>query len=124
MTSDGARTFDYDQASLLAKIKLVKDGEAAAIAYLHNAWGQRVFKGEPTPETLAANQSDLGTDFVAWLKKNFQWLYESAQASTSIGTAFTYGDGPLPEWALLGEKRRCTYQNSVASIDRKARTLW
>jgi YD repeat-containing protein len=44
MTSDGLRTFEYDEARRLAKVKIVKDGEAATVEYLHNALGQRVFK--------------------------------------------------------------------------------
>ncbi|MES2280545.1 MAG: RHS repeat-associated core domain-containing protein, partial [Pseudomonadota bacterium] len=119
LTFDGSRSFDYDEANRLAKIRLTNEGEAAAIAYLHNAWGQRVFKGEPTPETLAANQTDLGTDFIAWLKTNFKWLYESAQANTSVGTAYTYGDGPLPEWALLGE-----YDNGSATGKGRSEYIW
>ncbi len=116
---DGLRGFDYDEANRLAKIRLTNGGEAAAIAYMHNAWGQRVFKGEPTPETLAANQTDLGVDFVAWLKSNFSWLYEDARANTSVGTAYTYGDGQLPEWALMGE-----YDNGSATGKGRSEYLW
>jgi len=47
LTSDGGRVFDYDSANRLAQVKLHHYGEEAAIAYLHNAQGQRVFKGEP-----------------------------------------------------------------------------
>ena len=47
----GASSSSIDSARsasrCLSKGKANKDGEAAAINYLHNAQGQRVFKGEP-----------------------------------------------------------------------------
>lgn len=74
LTSDGLRTFEYDTANRLAKVKILKDGEAASIKYLTNALGQQVFKSEPKPDQYLPNATELGTGFVAWLKTNFGWL--------------------------------------------------
>jgi RHS repeat-associated protein len=119
MTSDGLRSFDYDASDRLAKVRIIKDGEAASISYLTNALGQRVFKGEPTAAQTLPDESTLGVDFIAWLKNRFRWMYESAQATTSLGTAYTYGDGALPSWALLGE-----YDNGSASGTGRAEYIW
>ncbi len=37
LTSDGLRTFEYDESNRLSKVKVLKDGEAASIKYLYNA---------------------------------------------------------------------------------------
>jgi RHS repeat-associated protein len=104
MTSDGLRTFEYDESRRLAKVKVIKDGEAAAVEYLHNALGQRVFKSEPKAEQTLPNEEDLGPGFINWLRKQFGWLFTQGNASkASIGMAFVYGDDEIPEWALLGE---------------------
>jgi hypothetical protein len=55
MTSDGLRTFEYDESKRLSKVKILQDGEAASVAYLHNALGQRVFKSQP--QMLFARQA-------------------------------------------------------------------
>ena len=96
LTSDGLRTFDYDEANRISKARIFKDGEAARISYLHNAQGQRVFKGEPTAEQTLPNQATLGQGFIDWLKANFKWMFAQAQANTSIGTAYTFGGGGHP----------------------------
>lgn len=57
--------------------------------YLHNALGQRVFKGEIQVEQTLPEEETLGVDFIAWLKSNFWWLFNRAQANTSIGTAYS-----------------------------------
>lgn len=60
LTSDGLREFEYDAANRLSKARIVKDGEAATVSYLHNALGQRVFKGEVTAEQYLPDESELG----------------------------------------------------------------
>ena len=119
LTSDGLRAFDYDEANRLSKVKITKDGEAASITYLHNALGQRVFKGEPKADQYLPNESTLGTGYITWLKKNFAWLFVKAQADASIGTAFTYADEQLPVWAVLGE-----YDNGSAKGAGRTEYLW
>ena len=119
LTSDGLRAFDYDEANRLSKVKITKDGEAASIVYLHNALGQRVFKGEPKADQYLPNESTLGTGYITWLKKNFAWLFVKAQADASIGTAFTYADEQLPVWAVLGE-----YDNGSAKGAGRTEYLW
>ena len=122
LTSDGLRSFDYDESNRLSKIKITKDGEAASITYLHNALGQRVFKGEPKLDTALPNESTLGATYIDWLKKNFQWLFTAAQANTSVGTAYSYADAGqtgLPEWALLGE-----YDNGSAAGKGRSEYIW
>ena len=72
----------------LSKGKANKDGEAAAINYLHNAQGQRVFKGEPRvlnyqriPARRFAIHSDhLGTPRLVTNEQNtpvWQWPYSA-----------------------------------------------
>ncbi|MGE4240054.1 RHS repeat-associated core domain-containing protein [Ramlibacter sp.] len=102
MTSDGLRGFEYDASGRLVKVKLVRNGEAASVAYLHNAQGQRVFKSEVRAEQTLPKKDDLGKGFVDWLLKNFGWLFEKPKQA-SLGDIFVYGDGPIPGWALLGE---------------------
>jgi RHS repeat-associated protein len=122
MTTDGLRSFDYDESNRLAKIKITKDGEAASITYLYNALGQRVFKGEPKLDTALPNESTLGATYIDWLKKNFQWLFTAAQANTSVGTAYSYADAGstgLPEWALLGD-----YDNGSAKGAGRSEYIW
>jgi RHS repeat-associated protein len=104
MTSDGLRTFEYDASNRLAKVSVFKDGEAASVSYLHNALGQRVFKGEYVAEQTLPDEAVLGTSFIDWLKRNFGWMFVKAAANTSIGTAFVYGgDNEIPAYALLAE---------------------
>lgn len=121
MTSDGLRRFDYDAAGRLSRVRVFRDGEEVAISYLHNALGQRVFKGEPQATQTLPSEAHLGTDFITWLRRSFGWLFAQAQASTRIGTAYLYGDGDgaLPAWALLGE-----YDNGSASGRGRTEYLW
>lgn len=120
MTSDGLRTFEYDESRRLAKVKIVKDGEAAAVDYLHNALGQRVFKSEPQAEQTLPQEEDLGPGFMNWLKKQFGWIFTKGSGSkASIGMAFVYGDSEIPSWALLGE-----YDNGSAKGKGRAEYIW
>jgi RHS repeat-associated protein len=119
LTSDGLRNFDYDEANRLSKVRVLRDGEQASIRYLHNALGQRVFKGEPQAEQTLPSEAQLGTDFITWLKKQFGWLFAQAQANTSIGTAYTFADGPIPGWAILGE-----YDNGSAKGAGRSEYIW
>jgi RHS repeat-associated protein len=119
MTSDGLRTFEYDAADRMSKVRLMKAGEAASVMYLHNALGQRVFKSEVTADQKLPKAKTLGAGFVAWLKTNFQWMYAQALADASVGTAYTYADGQLPEWALLGE-----YDNGSAKGTGRTEYIW
>ena len=116
MTSDGLRSFDYDESRRLAKVRILKDGEGAQVSYLHNALGQRVFKSEPQSEQTVPDETKLGPGFVNWLRKNFEWMFTGqGQSSSSIGMAFAYGEAGN----LLGE-----YDNG--SADGKGRTeyIW
>ncbi len=119
LTSDGLRTFDYDEANRLAKARVFKDGEEASVRYLHNALGERVFKGEPSTEQTLPNEATLGQGFIDWLKANFKWMFAQAQANTSIGTAYTFGGGPIPQWAILGE-----YDNGAAKGAGRSEYIW
>jgi RHS repeat-associated protein len=119
VTSDGLRTFEYDAAQRLAKVRIGQGEEAARVAYLHNALGQRVFKSEVGAEQTAPSEEELGVDFVTWLKQRFGWLFSRAQATTSVGTAFVYGDGAIPGYALLGE-----YDNGGASGRGRTEYIW
>ena len=40
LTSDGLRSFEYDEANRLSAAKVLKDGEEARIRSLHNTLGQ------------------------------------------------------------------------------------
>ena len=120
MTSDGLRTFDYDASRRLVKVRILRNGEAASISYLHNALGQRVFKGEPQAEQTLPSEDDLGKDFISWLRKQFGWLFiPGNHGKTSLGQAFVYGDGAIPPWAMLGE-----YDNGTASGKGRTEYLW
>ena len=119
LTSDGLRDFEYDASGRLSKVRILKDGEAAKVTYLINALGQRVFKSEPQAEQTLPTEQELGEGFITWLRKNFRWMFAQAQTTTSIGTAFIYGDGQIPNWALLGE-----YDNGSAQGKGRTEYLW
>jgi RHS repeat-associated protein len=119
LTSDGLRSFEYDASNRLAKVRILKDGEAASIKYFTNGQGQQVFKSEPKPDQYLPDQSQLGTGFIAWLKTNFGWLYAQAQTDASLGSAYMYADGQLPSWAVLGE-----YDNGSASGTGRTEYIW
>jgi RHS repeat-associated protein len=46
-------------------------------------------------------------------------MFATAQANTSVGTAFTYADEQLPSWALLGE-----YDNGSAKGAGRSEYIW
>lgn len=119
MVSDGLRTFEYDAARRLAKVKVFKDGEAAGVSYLHNELGQRVFKSEVRAEQTLPSEEDLGPGFMNWLRKSFGWMFSKDKANAQLGQAFVHGDGDIPLWALLGE-----YDNGSASGKGTTEYLW
>ncbi|RYG14219.1 MAG: hypothetical protein EON92_02890 [Burkholderiales bacterium] len=118
-TSDGLRSVDDDESDRLAKVRILQNGEAAAVTYLTNGLGQRVFKSEPKADQYLPDEEELGVDFIAWLKSKFRWMFESAQASASVGTSFAYGEGDIPPWALLSE-----YDNGSASGTGRTEYIW
>jgi RHS repeat-associated protein len=110
LTSDGLRQFQYDTSNRLSQVQVGAGDEASKVVYLHNALGQRVFKSEPQVAQTAPNEAELGTDFVTWLKQNFNWLFAKAQANATLGQSFVYGDpstssgqAGLQSYNLLGE---------------------
>lgn len=116
MTSDGLRTFDYDESRRLSKVRIIKDGEAARVSYLHNALGQRVFKSDPKAEQTLPDETKLGPGFVNWLRKNFGWLFAGqGQSISSIGMAFAYDEAGN----LLGE-----YDNGSAAGKGRTEYIW
>lgn len=119
LTSDGLREFDYGPTNRLEKARAFKDGEEATISYLTNAFGQRVFKGEPRASQTLPNQSELGEDFITWLRRNFGWLFLQSQRNASLGTAFVFGDGLIPAWAVLGE-----YDNGSSKGAGRTEFIW
>jgi RHS repeat-associated protein len=119
LVSDGLRSFDYSAENRLEKVQITQNGEAAKISYLHNAQGQRVFKSEPQTAQTLPNEAELGTSFVDWLKKNFQWLYAQAQTNATLGTSYSYGEASLPSWAMLGE-----YGNGGANSSGRTEYIW
>ncbi|MGE0447720.1 MAG: hypothetical protein AB7P99_21025, partial [Vicinamibacterales bacterium] len=119
LIADGLRDFDYDAANRLSKVRLTKDGEAASVSYLHNAFGQRVFKGEMRAEQTLPTADNLGDDFITWLKSRFGWLFKQAAANSSIGTAYMYGDGAIPSWAVVG-----SYDNGSATGVGRNEYIW
>ncbi len=114
-SSDGLRSFEYDEANRPSVARVFKDGEEARIRSLHNAWGQRVFKGEPEASQTLPSETTLGQSFIDWLKSNFRWMFEQAQANTSIGTAYIYDE----DGSLLGE-----YDNGSAKAAGRTEYLW
>ena len=116
MTSDGLRTFEYDESRRLSQVKILKDGEAAAVDYLHNALGQRVFKSEPQVEQTLPNEEELGQGFINWLRKQFGWLFTQGNGSkSSIGMSFVYDE----DANLLGE-----YDNGSALGKGRTEYIW
>ncbi|MBC5764644.1 DUF6531 domain-containing protein [Ramlibacter albus] len=111
--------YAYDDMGRLSQIQIQKDGEAAAVRYLHNGLGQRVFKSEPEVLQTLPNEDDLGNSFVNWLRKNFGWLFTQAKSKVSLGTVYLYGDGAIPPWALMGE-----FNNGSANGKGSAEYVW
>jgi RHS repeat-associated protein len=119
MTSDGLRSFEYNAAQRLGKVKVSRSGEAASVRYEYNAFGQRVFKSEYEAEQKLPRQAELGSGFIDWIKSKFGWLYTDARTNPSIGTGYVYGDGQIPGFALLGE-----YDNGSASGAGRTEYIW
>ena len=119
MTSDGMRSFEYDAARRLAKVRMLMDGEEVSVQYLINALGQRVFKSEPAGPYHEPREDELGTDYVAWLKKNFPSLFSWEESRSRLGTTYVYGDGELGEHTLLGE-----YGNGSAKGKGRTEYIW
>jgi RHS repeat-associated protein len=46
-------------------------------------------------------------------------MFNQAQATTSVGTAYVYGDGPIPTYALMGE-----YDNGSATGKGRTEYIW
>jgi len=95
------RTFEYDAAQRLAKVKVFKSGEAASVSYEYNAFGQRVFKSEYEAEQKLPRRTDLGPGFINWLKAGFGWLYADARRDASIGTVIKAMNSRRVELACL-----------------------
>jgi RHS repeat-associated protein len=119
LTSDGLRSFDYNAENRLGQVQITQSGEAAKITYLHNAQGQRVFKSEPQSAQTLPNETELGTTFTDWLKKNFSWLYAQAQTNATLGTSYSYGEAGLPSWGMTGE-----YGNGGATSTGRTEYIW
>jgi RHS repeat-associated protein len=116
MTSDGLRTFVYDAGQRLSKVEAIRSGEAASVAYLTNALGQRVFKGEPQTEQLTPNEKNLGQGFIGWLRQNFGWLFSPGKGgNASLGMAYVYDE----DGNLLGE-----YDNGTAIGKGRTEYIW
>jgi RHS repeat-associated protein len=116
MTSDGLRTFEYDESRRLSKVKILQDGEAASVEYLHNALGQRVFKSQPQMEQTLPNEEELGPGFVNWLRKSFGWLFTQGNSpKSSIGLIFAYDE----DANLVGE-----YDNGSAQGLGSTEYIW
>jgi RHS repeat-associated protein len=115
LTSDGLRTFEYDASRRLSKVRILKDGEAASVHYLHNALGQRVFKSDPQSDQTLPSEAKLGPGFVNWLRKQFGWLFTGNGNSASIGLAFAYDE----DGNLLGE-----YDNGSAAGRGRTEYIW
>ena len=55
-----------------------------------------------------------------WLKKQFGWMFTQGNGSKSrVGTAYIYGEGEIPQWALLGE-----YDNGRAIGKGRTEYIW
>jgi RHS repeat-associated protein len=131
LISDGVRRFDYDASGRLEALRFMHTApaqghgqvqpQAQRIDYLHNALGQRVFKGEPRADDPTPQEQSLGQRFIDWLRRLFAALFLPERAATSVGTAYLYGDpdGPLPAWAMLGE-----YDNGSAQGKGASEYLW
>ncbi len=119
LTNDGLHEFEYDAANRLSRMRTAKTGEPVTVRYLHNSFGQRVFKSAPSPEVAIPTADRLGEGFVAWLKQRFDWLFAASGTDALLGTVYLYGDGELPIWALLGE-----YDNGSAAGRGRTEYIW
>jgi RHS repeat-associated protein len=93
MTSDGLRKFTYNAANRLSKVEAIRNGDAMAVEYLHNALGQRVFKSDAIVESTESADGKFGAGFMGWLKSNFGWLFAPGQAGKARGgLGFVYDE--------------------------------
>ena len=109
----------YQIKSKFTFVNISRCGQAASVSYLTNPLGQRVFKSEPTTRRQEPSPDQLGTDYVAWLKKNFAWLFNQQNSNSSLGTAYVYGDAELGQHSLLGE-----YGNGAAKGKGRTEYIW
>ena len=109
----------YQIKSKFTFVNISRCGQAASVSYLTNPLGQRVFKSEPTTPRQEPSADQLGTDYVAWLKKNFAWLFNQQNSNSSLGTAYVYGDAELGQHSLLGE-----YGNGAAKGKGRTEYIW
>jgi RHS repeat-associated protein len=94
----------------------MKDGEAAAVDYLHNALGQRVFKSQPLAEQTLPDEKRLGRGFISWLKERFGWLFTQARPhKATLGLSFAYDE----DANLIGE-----YDNGSAQGLGSTEYIW
>jgi RHS repeat-associated protein len=94
----------------------MKDGEAAAVDYLHNALGQRVFKSQPLAEQTLPDEKRLGRGFISWLKDRFGWLFSQARPrKATLGLSFAYDE----DTNLIGE-----YDNGSAQGLGSTEYIW
>jgi RHS repeat-associated protein len=116
MSSDGLRTFEYDESRRLSKVKILKDGEAAAVDYLHTALGQRVFKSQVLAEQTLPDEKRLGRGFIDWLREGFGWLFtRSRPHKATLGLSFAYDE----DANLIGE-----YDNGSAQGLGSTEYIW
>ena len=135
LTGDGLHLFDYDAAGRLSAVRTPQAPAEMTVPYLHNALGQRVFKGVPQatgveparlqpvpqPDPLPAGTSD--PSFIhQWLQRMLAWMHsvmDALRQKTMLGSIYVHGDGPLPEWTLLGE-----YDNGTATGQTYTEYIW
>jgi RHS repeat-associated protein len=120
LTNDGLRDLEYDERGRLSRVSMFKEFDLAAVEYLHNGLGQRVFKSDMRHGKGSPREEELGKGFVDWLKGRFGWLFNpQSKDKAVIGQAFVYGDGEIPPWALLGE-----YDNGSAIGKGRSEYIW
>ncbi len=142
ITSDGLRSYSYDANNRHSQTSLAGSGlsasEAPKVSYLHNAFGQRVFKSEPQSARLS--RPDPATNspgFAAWLRSNFPWLYDGegededndddkkdkdskgSSKTSPLGHSYVYDDALGGANTLLGE-----YGNGGANSAGQAEYIW
>jgi YD repeat-containing protein len=142
ITSDGLRSFGYDANNRHSQTTLAGSGisasDAPRISYLHNAFGQRVFKSEPqSPRLSRPDPNTNSPGFAAWLRTNFPWMYdgegedenedkdddkkdkEGSKNTSLLGHSYVYDDALGGANTLLGE-----YGNGGASSTGSTEYLW
>ena len=78
------------------------------------------FTQTPTTPRQDPSAEQLGADYTAWLRKNFAWLFNPQGInSSSLGTAYVYGDAELGQHSLLGE-----YGNGDAKGKGRTEYIW